>query len=191
MTDNTSSVEADQPRATRRWLYALPVAFFAILVVALAIGLGRDPSVLPSALVGKPAPEFDLPEVPGYGPGFSNETLKGQVSLVNVFASWCVSCLIEHPLLVELHEAGDVAVFGLNYKDSPEDAAAWLGEHGNPYDATGVDAQGRVGIEWGVYGVPETFVVDRDGQIVHKHIGPITPDAWQNDILPIIQELRS
>ncbi len=190
MTDNTSSVEAGPPRATRRWLYALPVALFALLVVALAIGLGRDPSVLPSALVGKPAPAFDLAEVPGYGPGFSNETLQGQVSLVNVFASWCVSCLIEHPLLVELHETGEVAVFGLNYKDSPEDAAVWLDEHGNPYDATGVDADGRVGIEWGVYGVPETFVVDADGRIVHKHIGPITRESWQNDILPIIQELR-
>ena len=191
MTDHTSSVKAGSARTPRRWLFAVPVALFAALAVALGIGLGRDPSVLPSALLGKSAPEFDLPAVPGFGPGLSNETLKGQVSLVNVFASWCVSCLIEHPLLVELHEAGDIAVYGLNYKDAPEDAAAWLTKYGNPYDATGADSDGRVGIEWGVYGVPETFVVDSEGRIVYKYIGPVTREAWQNNILPIIQELRS
>ena len=190
MSEHSTPIKAPPRAISRRWLYALPVAVFALLALALAFGLGRDPSLVPSALLGKKAPVFALPEVPGFGPGFSSDDLNGRVSLVNVFASWCVSCRIEHPLLMELSQSGDVAIYGLDYKDAPEDAAEWLGEHGNPYDATGLDHDGRVGIEWGVYGVPETFVVNAEGDIVYKHIGPITPDSFQNNIQPLIEELQ-
>jgi cytochrome c biogenesis protein CcmG/thiol:disulfide interchange protein DsbE len=191
MTEHSPSMKAPARVASRRWLFALPIAVFALLVVALAVPIlqGRDPSLVPSALLGKPAPEFDLPEVPGFGPGLSTGDLKGRVSLVNIFASWCVSCRIEHPLLLELSRAGDIAVYGIDYKDKPEDGAAWLASHGNPYAATGLDLDGRVGIDWGVYGVPETFVVDADGAIVYKHIGPITPEAWRDTIQPLIEGL--
>ena len=190
MTDQSSPNQAPSHATPRRWLFAVPVAVFGLLVLALAIGLGRDPSLVPSALLGKQTPVFELPAVPGYEPALSSEDLRGQVSLLNVFASWCVSCRIEHPLLMELSRAGDIAIYGLDYKDAPEDAAHWLGDFGNPYAATGLDFDGRVGIEFGVYGVPETFVVDTNGDIVYKQIGPITPDAWDNTILPLIEELR-
>jgi cytochrome c biogenesis protein CcmG/thiol:disulfide interchange protein DsbE len=192
MSDQSSSVKAASGGLSRRWLFIVPVAVFAVVAAALAVALleGRDPSLVPSALLGKPAPQFDLPEVPGFGPGVTSEDLKGQVSLVNVFASWCVSCRIEHPLLMDLGQQGEIAIYGLDYKDQPEDAAGWLADHGNPYTATGMDLDGRVGIEWGVYGVPETFVVDANGEIVYKHIGPITPEAWQDKILPIVEGLQ-
>jgi cytochrome c biogenesis protein CcmG/thiol:disulfide interchange protein DsbE len=190
MVDQSSPIEAPARAVRRRWLFAVPVAVFALLALALAFGLGRDPSLVPSALLGKPAPEFDLPAVPDFGPALSSRDLKGQVSLVNVFASWCVSCRIEHPLLMDLSRAGGVAIYGLDYKDKPEDGARWLSERGNPYAATGLDIDGRVGIEWGVYGVPETFVVDAQGDIVYKQIGPLTPEAWNDTILPLIEELR-
>jgi len=191
MTEQGTSIKAPSRAAPRRWLFVLPVALFALVAAALATALleHRDPSLVPSALIGKPAPQFDLSEVPGFGPGFSSDDLKGHVSLVNVFASWCVSCRIEHPLLMELSRTGDVAIYGLDYKDAPEDASAWLTNHGNPYAATGLDQDGRVGIEWGVYGVPETFVIDRNGDVVYKQIGPITPEAWRDTILPLIKDL--
>jgi cytochrome c biogenesis protein CcmG/thiol:disulfide interchange protein DsbE len=183
------SVRTDVP-PRRRWLYLLPAALFAVLAVAFAAGLGREPSLVPSALIDQPAPTFDLPPVPGRELGLSSADLAGEVSLVNVFASWCVACREEHPLLIRLKEEGVVPVHGLNYKDVPEDAAAWLDELGDPYTRTGVDRDGRVGIDWGVYGVPETFVVDAEGRIRYKQVGPITPEAWETTIRPLIDELR-
>jgi len=174
----------------RRLLFVLPVLAFLALAVALAVALQRDPSLVPSPLVGKPAPETSLPEVPGFGPAFSAADFQGQVSLVNIFASWCVSCRDEHPLLLRLAREHDIPIYGLAYKDKPEDAAAWLTDYGSPYSATGLDLDGRAGIEWGVYGVPETFLVGPDGTIVYKKIGPLAAGDIENEILPRVAALR-
>ena len=177
-------------KAASAW-YAVPLVVFAGLAAALAFGLGRDPGHVPSALIGGPAPDTSLPHVEGYGPSFSAADFKGNVTLVNVFASWCASCLEEHPLLMEIASSGDVRVFGLAYKDDPAHSAAWLRRHGNPYAATVSDADGRAGLEWGVRGVPETFVVNADGIVTYKHVGPITIDVWRNEMEPLIAGARS
>ena len=175
----------------RHPLFLIPVAAFLILAVAFAIGLGKDPRILPSTMLGKPVPVFRLPPVEGRMLGLATEDLKGEVSLVNVFASWCVACREEHPLLMALMAQGAVTINGLNYKDRPEDAAAWLDRLGDPYTRTGADRDGRVAIDWGVYGVPETFVVNRDGQIVYKQTGPITESILAEKILPLVDKLRA
>ncbi len=174
----------------RRFVYMLPVGVFAGMAGAFAVSLGRDPSQIPSALIGKPVPEFDLPPVQGRALGLSRGDLRGEVSLVNVFASWCVACREEHPLFMKLRQSGGVPIHGLNYKDRPNDAAEWLDSLGDPYTRTGADMDGRVAIDWGVYGVPETFIVDKDGIIAHKHIGPVTKQALDETILPLIARLR-
>ena len=167
-----------------------PLALFAALAVILGIGLTLDPRKVPSPLIGKPAPEFALPPVLGRAQGLATADLKKEVSLVNVFASWCAACREEHPLLMRIGREGRVPVHGLNYKDRPVDAARWLDELGDPYARTGADLDGRVAIDWGVYGVPETFLVDRDGRIVYKHIGPMTPQVWENTVRPLIDKLQ-
>jgi len=174
----------------RRWLFLLPLAGFLALAAAFGLGLGNDAKTLPSPLLGRPVPAFHLPPVQGRALGLSTDDLKGEVSLVNVFASWCIACREEHPLLMRLKEEGTVPVHGLNYKDRPDDAARWLDKMGDPYARTGADRDGRVAIDWGVYGVPETFVVTRDGHIAYKHTGPISPQALSRIILPLIAELR-
>lgn len=174
----------------RRLSLFLPVILFAGLVIALWSGLGRDPSVLPSALIGKPVPDFSLPPVQGRSLGLSSADLKGEVSLVNVFASWCVACRYEHPFFMQLEAQGVVPIHGMNYKDRPADAAEWLDNMGDPYTRTGADLNGRVGIDWGVYGVPETFVIDRQGRIAFKQIGPIDQKILDETILPLIGRLR-
>lgn len=171
--------------------FLVPIALFVALGVLLAFGLRLDPKKIPSPLVGKPLPAFSLPTLDNPARIVSNADLKGRPVLINVWASWCTACRDEHPLLVELARAGVVPVIGLNYKDKPEDAHAILRRDGNPYGMVLVDASGRTGIDWGVYGVPETFVVDRDGVIRYKHIGPITPDALKEVILPKLRELSS
>src|SRR3990170_8475289 len=168
----------------------VPVAVFVVLVVLFGIGLTMNPRDIPSPLIGKPVPEFSLPPVKGRTLGLSSADLKGEPSLVNVFASWCVACREEHPLLMGLKERGIVPIHGINYKDKPADAQAWLNELGDPYTRIGADISGRVAIDWGVYGVPETYVIDRDGLIVHKHIGAITPQAMRDTIMPIIKKLQ-
>ena len=168
----------------------LPLLAFLGMVVIFAIGLTLDPRKIPSPLIGKPVPVFDLPPVKGRNLGLSSANLKGEVALVNVFASWCTACREEHPLFMELKENRVVPVHGINYKDKPEDAEKWLNELGDPYTRTGADINGRVGIDWGVYGVPETFVIDRDGRIAYKHIGALTRDVLQKKIIPLISELR-
>lgn len=170
--------------------YLIPLAVFAIMVVFLGVGLTLDPKEVPSPLLGKPAPSFTLPEVSQPDISFTQERLKGQVSLVNVWASWCVSCRQEHPVLVDLSRKGIVPIYGLNYKDERNTALAWLSRLGNPYTASAFDADGKVGIEWGVYGVPETFVIDRSGTIRYKHTGPVTPEALEKTLLPLIRELE-
>jgi cytochrome c biogenesis protein CcmG/thiol:disulfide interchange protein DsbE len=158
--------------------------------IVLAIGLTRNAHDIPSALIGKPVPEFSLPPVKGRTLGLSSADLKGEVSLVNVFASWCVACRQEHPLLMELKRSGTVPLHGLNYKDRPDDAAGWLDRMGDPYICTGADRTGRVSIEWGVYGVPETYVVDGDGRIAFKQIGPIDQETLDGTILPLVERMR-
>jgi cytochrome c biogenesis protein CcmG/thiol:disulfide interchange protein DsbE len=172
-----------RPPRRRSWLVAAPLAVFAALAALLMVRLGSgDPSRIPSALIGRPAPATALPPLPELAasgqpvPGFDGATLNGRVSLVNVWASWCVPCHDEAPLLLRLAQDSRIQMIGINYKDQPDNARRFLGRHGNPFTAVGVDATGRASIEWGVYGVPETFVVGRDGRIAYKLIGPITPD---------------
>ncbi len=174
----------------RRVLYLVPLAAFLMLAAWFAIGLTRDPSKLPSALLDRPVPDFALPALAGSDvPALTSAALQGKVSLVNVFASWCVPCRAEHPILMRLARENGVPVYGISYKDKAADSLRFLRELGNPYAAIGHDESGRVGIEWGVYGVPETFVVDRAGRIRHKHVGPITPKDLQDRLLPLMAEL--
>ena len=175
---------------TLRLRFILPVGLFAVIAVALAVGLNLDPRKLPSTMIDKPVPEFDLPPVKGQPRGLASPELVGDVRLVNFFASWCIACRAEHPLLNRLTEEGIVPVYGINYKDDPEDARAWLDRLGDPYVRSGADILGRVGIDWGVYGLPETFIVDANGRIVYKHVGAIRAEDLENTILPVVESLR-
>jgi cytochrome c biogenesis protein CcmG, thiol:disulfide interchange protein DsbE len=174
----------------RRALYLLPVLLFGLLMAAFVAGLGRDPSQLPSALIGKPAPAFALPPVRAGDVGLKTSDLRGEPRLLNVFASWCVSCRIEHPLLLELKARG-VPIEGLDWKDKAIDGAKYLAENGDPYGLVGNDLTGRTGIDLGVAGVPETFVVDGQGAVRYKQIGPITPQDWERKIKPLMERLRA
>jgi cytochrome c biogenesis protein CcmG/thiol:disulfide interchange protein DsbE len=171
--------------------YLIPLAVFIVMVIFLAIGLTHDPREVPSPFIGKPAPAFALPQVADAGKTLSPADFKGRVALVNVWASWCGSCRQEHPVLLELAKRNLVPIYGLNYKDERESALAWLKQFGNPYTASAFDADGRVGINWGVYGVPETFVIDREGVIRYKQTGPVTPEILENKLLPLIRQLQS
>lgn len=170
-----------------RWVFLAPLALFAVVAGYFAVGLTRDPGTLPSALLNKPAPEFALPPLTDGKPGLATVDLKGVPALVNVWASWCVPCRAEHPVLIRL--ARDVPVYGFNYKDKPEDAKRFLTELGDPYRRIGVDTNGRAAIDWGVYGVPETFVVDGDGRIRHRHVGALTDKAVAETIRPLLKSL--
>jgi cytochrome c biogenesis protein CcmG/thiol:disulfide interchange protein DsbE len=174
-----------------RWLWAaLPITVFAVIGWFLFQGLSLDPSNIPSVLINKPVPEFELAPLPGKDNGLARSDLIGEPALVNVFASWCVACRVEHPILMDLAKRGDLQIFGLNYKDAPNDAVRWLKRFGDPYGRIGSDQNGRTGIDFGVYGVPETFVIDKHGTIVHKIIGPITPQILQDVLLPMMAELK-
>ncbi len=175
----------------KRFTFIAPLLVFVAIAAYFAVGLTRDPSRIPTALLDKPVPEFSLPAIQGVEKGLSTVDLKGEVSLVNVFASWCVGCRIEHPVLMELAAEGDIPIYGVNWKDKPGDGAAWLNQWGDPYNSVGDDADGRVAIEFGVTGAPETFVIDAEGRIRYKQVGPITPQTWEEDIKPIIEELKS
>jgi len=173
----------EAPPRSRRWLVALPLIGFAVLAALFLLRLyGGDPSKIPSALIGRPAPQTTLPALQGLVrdgaqvPGLDPAAFKGKVSVVNVWASWCVPCHDEAPLLTELGKDKRLQLVGINYKDSPDNARRFLGRYGNPFGIVGVDGNGRASIEWGVYGVPETFVVGREGTIVYKMVGPVTPD---------------
>ena len=186
----TTSNEVAVEPPPRRLRHLIPIALFVPLAVALGWALTHHPRDIPSALIGKPVPQFNLPPVQGRTLGLSDTDLSGEVSLVNVFASWCVACRDEHPLFIRMKAESIVPIHGLNYKDRPADAARWLDTLGDPYTRTGADIDGRVAIDWGVYGVPETFVIAKDGRIAHKHIGPLTPQAVEDTILPLIRRLR-
>ncbi len=183
--------EAIQEPARRRPLLRLvPLAIALLIGGFLYAGLSLRPKEIPSVLIGKDVPEFNLPALPGRPKGLKTADLKGEVSLVNVFASWCVSCRAEHPLFMDLSSRGVVPVHGLNYKDEASAALNWLQRFGDPYDRVGADLKGRVGIDWGVYGVPETFLVNAEGRIVCKHIGPVMKQDLEEKLLPAIQALR-
>jgi cytochrome c biogenesis protein CcmG/thiol:disulfide interchange protein DsbE len=173
-------------------LFGLPLLLLVGLVAVFALSIDRDPALVRSVLIDKPAPAFAMDAVPDLGvPGFDTAALTGEVTVVNVFASWCIPCRDEHPLLMALKEVGDIRLFGINQADAPENARAFLTELGNPYDAVGADPNRRVSIDWGVYGVPETFVVDAEGVITFKHVGPLTPEAIETELLPAIEKARS
>ncbi len=170
--------------------YLWPLGIFLVLVVFLGVGLTLDPREVPSPLVGKAAPAFELPQLHEPARKFSPAEMKGRVWMLNVWASWCVSCRDEHPVLVELSRTKVVPIYGLDYKDSRTDALRWLTQFGDPYDLSVADVDGRIGIEYGVYGVPETYVIDKAGTIRYKHIGPVNQEALKKTILPLIAELN-
>jgi cytochrome c biogenesis protein CcmG/thiol:disulfide interchange protein DsbE len=170
--------------------FLIPLVVFIALVAVLAVGLTRDPRLVPSPLVDKAAPAFILPTVADPGREIGIEDLKGQVALLNVWASWCIACREEHPFLMELAQEQLLPIYGLDYKDLRPDAQRWLAQFGNPYLQSAFDEQGRVGIDWGVYGVPETFLLDADGFIRYKHIGPLNREIWERDILPLVRRLK-
>ncbi|MDH4061684.1 MAG: DsbE family thiol:disulfide interchange protein [Aquincola sp.] len=171
--------------------YLIPLIVFVLMAGFLAVGLKLNPREVPSPLIDKPAPAFNLPQLNDPAVKIAAEQMKGQVWVLNVFASWCTPCLAEHPYVTQLAQQSGVKVVGLNYKDRAEDAKGWLRKHGDPYSTIVVDADGRVGIDYGVYGVPETFVIDKQGVIRHKQIGPMTPDALKDDILPLVAKLKN
>ena len=175
----------------RFWWFLIPLLAFAVLVFFLGRGLSKDPRYVPSPLVGKPAPTFNLPQLHDPKQTFAPEDLKGRVWLLNVWASWCVSCRAEHPVLIDFARTHpDIPLIGLDYKDQRPDALAWLKEHGNPYVLSAFDADGRVGIDYGVYGVPETYVIDKAGVIRYKHVGPLTTEVVQTLIDPMLKGLK-
>jgi cytochrome c biogenesis protein CcmG/thiol:disulfide interchange protein DsbE len=170
--------------------FLLPLVLFVVLAVFLAFGLTRDPREIPSPLINKPAPAFTLPQLADPSKSFSSKDMRGKVWLLNGWASWCVACRDEHPVLVELARTGVVPVYGLDYKDERRSGLAWLEEFGNPYALSISDTDGRVAIDYGIYGVPETFVIDREGVVRYKHTGPVTVEALQKKILPLVRELQ-
>lgn len=170
--------------------YLIPLVVFAGLSAFLLLGLDKDPTRVPSPLLDKPAPEFTLPVLGQSGESFSTADMQGKVWLLNIWATWCAACRVEHPLLVDLSRRGLVDIIGLNYKDKDDLAIKWLEDLGDPYSVTATDHSGRVGIDWGFYGAPETFVIDKSGIVRHKKIGPVTPADLQNTILPLVAELQ-
>ena len=170
--------------------FAIPVVVFVALLGLLYVGLGLDPREVPSPLIGKPAPHFELPQLHEATKTFSERDMVGKVWVLNVWASWCVSCREEHPVLLDLAASGTVPVYGLNYKDKREDGLAWLKGMGDPYKTSIFDFEGRVGIDYGVYGVPETYLIDKKGVIRYKRIGPLTPEIVKNTLLPLAKELE-
>ena len=170
-----------------RLRYAIPVLLLLGVLVLFAFGLRLDPTRVPSPLIGKPAPTFELPVVTGEGSVLTTAALRGRPHLVNFWASWCPPCLQEHPMLLEISRRG-VSIVGISYKDDDIAARAWLARHGNPFSVVAADRDGRAGLDWGVYGAPETYVVDAQGVIRYKHIGPVTPDDWRGHLAPALEQ---
>jgi cytochrome c biogenesis protein CcmG/thiol:disulfide interchange protein DsbE len=169
----------------------VPLGLFAAFAGLLAFGLNRNPSAIPSVLIDRPMPDFALSAIDRSGPGLSRQDLADQVSLVNVFASWCSVCVVEHPMLMKLRREGRIQIYGINWKDAPGTGQAWLNRYGDPYAKKGDDANGRLAIDLGVTGAPETFIVDRKGRIRYKQIGAITEDVWEGTLKPLIAKLEA
>jgi cytochrome c biogenesis protein CcmG, thiol:disulfide interchange protein DsbE len=175
----------------KRLAYLLPLALLILLAGYFWAGLGRDPQIIPSVLIDSPVPDIDLPPIKGREKGLTTADLRGDVSLVNVFGSWCVACRVEHPFLIRLKAEDAVAIHGIDWREkNPNDGPAWLARLGDPYDRVGDDPDSQAAIAFGVTGAPETFIVDAAGVIRYKHIGPITPDAWEQTLLPIVRKLK-
>lgn len=170
--------------------YLIPLAVFIVIGVFLGVGLKLDPKKVPSPFIDKPAPEFSLPQLMSPEASVGTADMRGKVWLLNVWASWCVSCRAEHPLFNALAETGEVEILGLNYKDERADAIRWLDRLGNPYSHIAFDLKGQVGIDWGVYGVPETFVIDKKGVVRYKHIGPVDDRDMKEKIIPLVRTLK-
>ena len=175
----------------KRWQFIAPLALFVVLLGFLGVGLNLNPREVPSPLINKPAPDFALPRLDDPSQTIALKDLAGRVWMLNVWASWCVACREEHPLLVDYSRRATVPLYGLNYKDGRDDALGWLARYGNPYTASLSDTKGLVGIDFGVYGVPETFIIDKQGVVRFKHIGPVTPQVLRDRIEPLLKELNA
>jgi len=171
--------------------YIALIVAFVIMIIIFAVGLDRDPTKLPSPLIDKPAPEYELPRVKDSLSTVGSADYAGQMVLVNIWATWCVGCRAEHDYLLQLAARNEIPIYGINWRDERDAALSWLQQLGDPYVASAYDEDGRVGIDWGVYRVPETFVIGADGNIKYKHIGPVTDESLNNTLLPIIRELLS
>ncbi len=170
--------------------FAIPIVLMLGVLALLGFGLTHDPREVPSPLIGKPAPAFALPGLGGTPPQLANADLKGRPVLVNFFASWCAGCRVEHPVLMQLAKEG-IEIIGIDYKDTDADGAQWLQRHGNPYRVVAADLQGAAGLDWGVYGVPETYVLAADGTILFKQIGPVTEQVWREKMAPLMAGAKS
>lgn len=173
------------------WRYLLPVILFGSLIPIFVIGLHKDPSEIPSPLLAKPAPEFELPNLLDLDATVGTSDMKGKMSLLNVWATWCFACRQEHGFLLELARSGEIDIYGLNWRDERDEALRWLADLGDPYTATAFDYDGRVGIDWGVYGAPETFLIGPDGRVLYKHISPLDANVWQTEFVPRIRAAES
>ena len=171
--------------------YLLPIVLVAILIPIFVIGLGRNPNELPSPFIGKPAPQFELPTLKDPSRTIGTADFADRAVLVNVWATWCVGCRQEHQFLLDLANSGAIPIFGINWRDTPQEAMRWLEQLGDPYVASADDRDGRVGIDWGVYGAPETFLVGTDGTVLHKHLGPLSWPIWERDFVPLIAQSES
>lgn len=171
--------------------FILPLIFFVGVGLLLWRALSLHPNQIPSPLINQTAPSFTLPTLFSKNKTTSEKDLIGHVTLLNVWATWCYACAVEHDYLLELAKNHDMMLYGFNYKDNTDSAKTWLKEHGNPYQIIAIDADGKTAIDWGVYGTPETFIIDKKGIIRYKHIGPITPENWENDLQPLVDKLRS
>jgi len=180
-----------QEKRPKHWVYLLPLGLFTVLMVFFFFGLGLNPRLIPSPLIGQPTPAFSLPKLSNPSELIQHTDLKGEVSLLNIWATWCTSCRQEHPILMKIAESKEVPIYGLYYKDIPEQGVVWLQNYGDPYRENAVDENGKVGIEWGAYGTPETFLIDQEGIIRYKHVGPISWHDWETTLLPMINSLRN
>ena len=171
--------------------YLLPIVLVAILIPIFVIGLGRNPNELPSPFIGKPAPQFELSTLKDFSQTVGTADFAGKTVLVNVWATWCVGCRQEHDFLLALADSGDIPIYGINWRDTHAEAIRWLDQLGDPYVASAYDPDGRVGIDWGVYGAPETFLVGVDGTVLHKHLGPLSLPIWERDFMPLIAQSES
>ncbi|MCB2113242.1 MAG: DsbE family thiol:disulfide interchange protein [Parvularculaceae bacterium] len=174
----------------KRFFLLAPLALFIVLGGYFVAGLKRDPMRIPSVLIDRPLPAIELDAIEGFEKGFSSRDIEGEVALVNIFGSWCASCVIEHPMLMEIAASGEVVIVGIDWKDPKGAGALWLRKNGNPYHFVGDDAAGRTAIDLGVTGAPETFVVDANGRIRYKHVGPVTPEVWRYQLRPLVRQLK-
>jgi cytochrome c biogenesis protein CcmG, thiol:disulfide interchange protein DsbE len=195
MTDHAASPLPEGAPRPKRWPYIIPLALVLALGAVFAkrlsdISGGYDPKVIPTVLLNTPAPDFTLPPLPGYGEAFTTADLKGKVSLINIWGSWCAACTVEHPLLMEIARSGEIPIYGIAWRDKPERSIAWLERHGNPYTKIGQDPNSQVIISLGVTAAPESFLIDKDGVIRHKVTGIITHEEWEKTLRPLIARLN-